>query len=734
LREPFTVTTDIKGVAALNYLPGMIVPLSIRVAGPGVAPHTLLLDASQGKDIVLKLGRPGRVVGIVRTASGAPLAGVPVELWVQGSGTLPTGVQNGFADRRITADTTVRLEAQPLKTGPEGAFQTPPTLLDGSSYRVSIRHDGFVPFVSDWVTLNGERAAIPAIRLQPLRQVTGQINDRQGRPVAGARVFVPASGPATATDPQGRFTLAGINQGKTVILVQQTGYRLQGWLIDPLAHAEVGPFTLLRTSEAVEPVMKPLAEPIPAEESRALANRLLEPFLHDGMEKGDDHPKLDAISALGEFDLDRALELLQNGKFRDENLYYQQIRGSLAAKLAEKAPARAEAMIEPITNPQAKVAALISVANALPASERARKQALLERATTMLRDRPQQANSARRLLTIAEQWLDMAERDRARRVLEDWKPSRVSNNNVQTQFLGQLARLEPRQVIAQLQEMPIRGSTFSRNRELAEVAVQLAIDQPAEAEQVINLQEAGGDRIHTVVVELRLCRRMARVDPPRARRFAASQSSTGTRACAWASVAFGLAEKDKAGASEALDRAIEEIDRLRESGPAPEQVDIVNGIRLMPPTNPAVLILPVVERIAPERLADVFWRAVALHPRIETDREDLLQSSFIAHECTLLARYDRDIAAALFEPMDSYLQSPAARQASWGFINIAIRAKVCIDPRGAVARIDSLNPPGDLNRSNPAYMMRLTLAELLGQTQENRWMRLWRFMGAQLDD
>jgi hypothetical protein len=199
-------------------------------------------------------------------------------------------------------------------------------------------------------------------------------------------------------------------------------------------------------------------------------------------------------------------------------------------------------------------------------------------------------------------------------------------------------------------------------------------------------------------------------------------------------VAFGLAEKDKAGASEALDRAIEEIDRLRESGPAPEQVDIVNGIRLMPPTNPAVLILPVVERIAPERLADVFWRAVALHPRIETDREDLLQSSFIAHECTLLARYDRDIAAALFEPMDSYLQSPAARQASWGFINTANRAKVCIDPRAAVARIDSLNPPGDLNRSNPAYMMRLTLAELLGQTQENRWMRLWRFMGAQLDD
>ncbi len=81
--------------------------------------------------------------------------------------------------------------------------------------------------------------------------------------------------------------------------------------------------------------------------------------------------------------------------------------------------------------------------------------------------------------------------------------------------------------------------------------------------------------------------------------------------------------------------AIEEIDRLRESGPGPEEVFFLNGIRLMPPTNPAAQILPIVERVAPERLADVFWRAVALHPRIETDREDQLQSSYIGYECTL---------------------------------------------------------------------------------------------------
>jgi hypothetical protein len=54
---------------------------------------------------------------------------------------------------------------------------------------------------------------------------------------------------------------------------------------------------------------------------------------------------------------------------------------------------------------------------------------------------------------------------------------------------------------------------------------------------------------------------------------------------------------------------------------------------------------------------------------------EIHQSSYIAHECTLLARYDRDIAAALFEPMDSLLQAPAARQAAHAFINTAISTK-----------------------------------------------------------
>ena len=130
----------------------------------------------------------------------------------------------------------------------------------------------------------------------------------------------------------------------------------------------------------------------------------------------------------------------------------------------------------------------------------------------------------------------------------------------------------------------------------------------------------------------RLFRRLARVDPPRARRVAASLSDIGARSWAWAYVALGLAETDKAGASEAIEHAIQEIDRLRESAPRPDPGSFLGGVALMYSTDPAVVILPIVERIAPERLDDVFWRATALLSRVETGREDVLERSNIGCE------------------------------------------------------------------------------------------------------
>ena len=101
----------------------------------------------------------------------------------------------------------------------------------------------------------------------------------------------------------------------------------------------------------------------------------------------------------------------------------------------------------------------------------------------------------------------------------------------------------------------------------------------------------------------------------------------------------------------------------------------------------------------------------------------------------MLTRYDREVAAALFEPMDAYLRSLAARKGHlWELEYGVIIAKACIDPRTAVALLESLTPPAQLRRSNRPDRARLRLAEVLGLPSENRWTRLWRCTKAQLDD
>ena len=306
------------------------------------------------------------------------------------------------------------------------------------------------------------------------------------------------------------------------------------------------------------------------------------------------------------------------------------------------------------------------------------------------------------------------------------KRGRSSSNVFQTGYLGQLARLEPDQAMAQLQKQPTFSDPSRRDAEVTAIAVQLATDHPAEAERFFNLRDGRNERFsirHRRPATLPSSRPSRSA---RARRVAASLGGPGIRACAWAYVALGLAEKDKAGASEAMDRAIQEIDRLRESGPAPEPVNVVGGVLLLYPSNPAVVILPVVERITPERLDEVFWRAVALHPRIKTDQEDQLARSNIGFECMLLARYDRQVAAVLFEPIDSYLRSLAARTGPRDeFDPSVITALGCIDPRSAVALLESLTPPKDYRRPHPAHQARRRLIEVLGMPIEKRWMRLW---------
>ncbi len=278
LGEELKVTTDAKGVATIPYLSRAMNMLTVWVYGPGIARHTIALPEEPGTvDHVLKLGATGRLVGVVRSERGEPLHDVPSEVWVRASGDRPSNGQGILprCRRRATPTEVVSFNTAPPRTGPQGAFQTPSELLKGSTYRVSIRREGFEPFVSDWVALEGERTTVPPIRLRALRKLAGVVRDRQGQAVAGARVFSAARGPSTSTDAQGRFELTGVSPEKTFLLVMSSGFRIQGWLVDPAATADAMSFSITRFTEMPERMITPVEDPLPAAERKALCKACL---------------------------------------------------------------------------------------------------------------------------------------------------------------------------------------------------------------------------------------------------------------------------------------------------------------------------------------------------------------------------------------------------------------------------------------------------------------------------
>ncbi len=375
--ERLTVATGADGVAKLPYLPLRIDPHTVRVTAPGMVPHDFMLPDRPGSDrIALKLGRPARLAGFVTKDSGQPAANVSVEVWTDNR---PGGPSNPDRDPKPAGmRRLIHFDSGPVCTGADGSFLTPPQLMTGSSYRVVIRPEG-APLVSaDSLTAKTDLTTVPPLRFQhqQRRKLIGLVHDRQGQPVAGARVFLPSREPSTTTDAQGRFLLEGVLPERTYILVQAEGFRLQGWPGIPASQPVERKITLVRTSEPLERTLKPLPPPIPMEESRSLARRVLDPYLQTTLEKGDDVPQWNCLRLLNQIDPGRALELLEKQHFQNPSLDTS-LRFRIAAELLATDPVEAESIVAAIASPEKRARGYVWLTEALPASEREQKRGLL---------------------------------------------------------------------------------------------------------------------------------------------------------------------------------------------------------------------------------------------------------------------------------------------------------------------------------------------------------------------
>ena len=396
-----TATTDAEGVASL---PGLDAPdraAERRDLHAGPRAHVATLRYTEGKtDATLATGRPPRWRASSRTLRRRRSRMCPSRSGCAAG-------SRGRARSFYVIPERVQMDGEPIRTDARGSFRTAAALMTGSTYRVVVRADGFAPSISDWITLKSESAPLPPVTLHRLRTVTGRVLDRQGKPIAGGSVFQPGDGPSVTTDAGGRFQLAGARSGRSFLLARADGFRFGGTMIEGNDDRPVE-LTLTRPGEPPERIMRTLPGPIPADESRALARRVLGPYLKRAVAEGDDSAKSWSLGVLRWLDPAGLLEQVQKTRF-ENGTRADYLRGQAALGMATADPDEAAAIAESIADPAERAGTLVDLVDATPAADRARKLALLDRAALQARAAGISSSKLFQMGEVAERWLELGE-------------------------------------------------------------------------------------------------------------------------------------------------------------------------------------------------------------------------------------------------------------------------------------------------------------------------------------
>jgi hypothetical protein len=408
------------------------------------------------------------------------------------------------------------------------------------------------------------------------------------------------------------------------------------------------------------------------------------------------------------------------------------IRQMVAAELLATDPKEAESIDNAIESPELRAYAYVWLADALPAGERNRRREFLDLATVQARapagpgvDPQSRLNE---LAGVAGNWLNFGDVEKARPLIREGLELVAALPVIQRNheyFLATAARIEHERVLSFIRDF----SNARRRICYSAVAESLADEHPAEAERVFQLID---DSIETrgelrAEIALRLCWRLAKTEPERARRIIAGLKMPGEQACGWALLALGLLERDQPAARSAWAESIQEIDRLLDSAGTLKS----EGSRIPVAKNPAASILPIVEKVAPELLDEVFWRAVALMPTDDTARQRGVTSWCLAEAAIFLARYDRQVAEVFVK--QAMASVPASRRVVYA--PQVIRAKAAVDPQGAVALMQAI-PAGGLDPRVPANRLMNqsfdAMITFLTEPSEDHWKFVWEQSGIPL--
>ncbi len=406
LAPALAATTGADGKVVLEYMAAADTVVALYVEAEPIGTQCFPLveqlpRTGSRSSIVIRLKPVNRLAGRVKTRTNQPVEGQAVEIWSQGN--------------RWTAASQVKLADGPIRTNADGSFQTPDKLLAGTAYRAVVRAPGMEPALSDWITIGGTPHVLPPFVLRPLRTISGRAVARQGKPLAGIEVSQSGDGPertSTVTDAEGRFTLGGFCQGPVFVFARGDGFRFSGRLIKAGEAGVDVTLGLTRLTERPAREMRMLPDPIPLDESRALARRLIEPYWK-GFDDRTNADKVSALRSLVRVDPIGVLQKLDGVKFEIPTMKGR-ILNQLVRTLVQIDPAEAETVAEAIDEPSGRCRNLLLVADALPDQERAHKLAVLERAHLQARNARAPSQRAGLLSLVAARWYDTGDREKAR--------------------------------------------------------------------------------------------------------------------------------------------------------------------------------------------------------------------------------------------------------------------------------------------------------------------------------
>ncbi|MGO9467664.1 MAG: carboxypeptidase regulatory-like domain-containing protein [Isosphaeraceae bacterium] len=672
------------------------------------APQTA--RARAGRPVKLVVSRANTVVlaGRVVDTSGKPIPGAEVSIQSQ------TRTSEGQVWR---VDPIVYDDRDLLITDNNGRFQTPYGVPKDLEYEARVRVAGMRPGRTVWLKPGAAPTAVFGdLVLRRLRAVEGIVRDRQGKPVAGAAVFQSGDGPLRTrdlTDSQGRFRVRGLIEGTAILFARKDGFRFHGQPIDTEAGA--ANLVLTRSNEA-PPLVKTLAGVLPRDAERALARRLLAPYVEKVMAKGTDIQKYQTLVALGPVDPARTLELLEAQGAGKPQFALDSLRSRVASELAGESPDEAVSLAESIRDPEAKSWSLTEVVDELRGTDRARKVELLAQAQLQARAAKQPGVKLQLLSRVAERWLDLGEKDRALALIGEGRelakevPPPGYESAVFAQALARVDFPAALALNASARSTSRRADRVNRvfvfDRSYGEIAYRLANQDPAGAERALGLIDNADRRSGYVVAA---CSRMASKDLPRARRLAETIDDPLARAYAQGVMARGLAAVDNAAAARMLDLA---FDRLEEHGDDVGSSSNAAGV--------AAVLLEAVERVAPARLEESVWRAAALRPALAEELGEGSNNRADAELAMNLARYHRAAAAAVLARAVAAFATTDADTHRQAFVAMAL---ALIDPLRAVALVESLPDEPGLDRTLPKNAARLYTAEILAKEGQARWQK-----------